>query len=252
MASHQPAIPLRAGPTTALMLAVCLAAWSTLAAAALTGNGALLGHDAAASADGPSGAALLIGAWGLMVGAVMVPTTASLVVVFDRVTRGSRDRAPLGAALIGGYAVTWLAVGALAYVLDEALHAFDDATGALSDHDWAVPSGALALAGAFQFSAFKTRCLTQCRTPIAFVATRWSGQARLRDALRIGVDHGLLCIGCCWALMFVMAASSAPGLVWMLALGSAMVAEKTLRWGDRMTRPIGAACLVLAAAVPMA
>jgi predicted metal-binding membrane protein len=251
MAANQSAIPLRGSPTIVLMLALCLGAWSTLATAVVTGNEALIDHEAAASADGLSGAVLFIGGWALMVGAVMVPTTSQVVAVFDRVTHDRHHRSALGAAVIGGYAATWLAVGSLAYVLDQALHTLDDTTGALSEPDWALPSVALALAGTFQFSAFKARCLTRCRAPIAFVTTRWSGQAPLQDALRIGVGHGLFCIGCCWALMVAMTALGGLGAVWMLGLGSAMVAEKTVSWGDRITRPVGAACFALAAATAM-
>jgi len=108
----------------------------------------------------------------------------------------------------------------------------------------------LATAGLFQFSALKYRCLEQCRTPLAFVASRWHGRAPAREALGIGVDHGVFCVGCCWALMLCMFVVGTGSLGWMLALGALMAAEKNMPGGARLRLPIGlgligAAVLVL-------
>ena len=78
----------------------------------------------------------------------------------------------------------------------------------------------LAGAGLFQFSALKYRCLEQCHTPFAFVAARWHGVAPAREAWRLGVDHGLFCVGCCWALMLLMFVVGMGSLGWMLALAA--------------------------------
>jgi len=112
----------------------------------------------------------------------------------------------------------------------------------------------LASAGAFQFSALKYRCLDECRTPFAFVASRWHGRAPVREAFRIGIDHGVFCVGCCWALMLCMFVVGTGSLGWMLALAALMAAEKNVPGGAMLRLPIGigligAATVVLVAHV---
>jgi len=72
------------------------------------------------------------------------------------------------------------------------------------------------------------------------VTSRWSGRAPAREALRIGIDHGLFCVGCCWALMLVMFVVGVGNVGWMLALAVVMAAEKNLPWGKRLRTPLGA------------
>jgi predicted metal-binding membrane protein len=99
----------------------------------------------------------------------------------------------------------------------------------------------------------KYRCLERCRTPFAFVNARWHGRKPYREAFRIGFDHGVFCVGCCWALMLVMFATGVGSLLWMLALTAVMVAEKTSRAGARLVRPIGVTLVAFGVllAIPM-
>ncbi|WP_245444343.1 DUF2182 domain-containing protein [Microvirga sp. KLBC 81] len=54
------------------------------------------------------------------------------------------------------------------------------------------------MAGLYQLTPLKCLCLRHCRSPLAFVALLWrEGPV---GALRMGVQHGLCCLGCCWAL----------------------------------------------------
>jgi predicted metal-binding membrane protein len=101
----------------------------------------------------------------------------------------------------------------------------------------------LAGAGLFQFSRLKYHCLDRCRTPFGFVAQHWRGTAPLRRALRLGLDHGLYCVGCCWAIMLLMFIVGTGNVGWMLALGAVMAVEKNAPWGARLSRPLGAALI---------
>ena len=104
----------------------------------------------------------------------------------------------------------------------------------------------LAAAGGFQFSDLKYRCLEQCRTPLAFVASRWHGRAPAREAFRIGVEHGVFCVGCCWALMLLLFAGGVMNL-WTIAVLTAFVLfEKLAPFADR-TRQLSAVGLLAAA-----
>jgi len=178
-------------------------------------------------------------AWLAMITAMMLPTTLPLLGIFNRVTASRPDAAGLMARVLAGYAVAWLGFGLLAHGLDGALHLLAGSIGWLAARGELVGAAILVGAGAFQFSALKYRCLERCRTPFAFVNERWHGRHPAREAFRIGLDHGVFCVGCCWALMLVMFVVGMGNLGWMLLLAAAMAAEKNLPWGRRLRTPIG-------------
>jgi len=66
-------------------------------------------------------------------------------------------------ALIAGYAMVWTGFGVLAFVGDVGLHKLVHAWPWLAAHPQLIAGSVLALAGAFQFSELKERCLTECR-----------------------------------------------------------------------------------------
>ena len=197
-------------------------------------------------------AALYALAWVLMIAAMMLPTTYPVLGIFRVMTRARRDARRLLALVVAGFFGAWFAFGLLAHGLDGAVAWLGGRSLWLIEHGWAAGAAVLAAAGLFQFSALKYRCLEQCRTPLAFVASRWHGRSPAREALRIGIDHGVFCVGCCWALMLCMFVVGTGSLGWMLALGVLMAAEKNVPGGARLRLPIGlgllgAAVLVVAA-----
>jgi len=178
-------------------------------------------------------------AWLVMITAMMLPTTLPLLGIVHRVTASRPDAGRLMARVIAGYAVAWIGFGLLAHGLDSALHLVAARLDWLVVRSELVGAAILVAAGAFQFSALKYRCLERCRTPFAFVNERWHGRHPAREAFRIGLDHGVFCVGCCWALMLVMFVVGMGNLGWMLVLAAAMAAEKNLPWGRRLRTPIG-------------
>jgi predicted metal-binding membrane protein len=178
-------------------------------------------------------------AWVLMIAAMMLPTVLPLARMFRRLTAARPDAGRLLALLVAGFFVAWLAFGFVAHLADGIAVAVAVRSDWLAIHGWAVAAAVLALAGLFQFSALKYRCLEACRTPFAFVTARWRGRTPLRDALRIGFDHGVFCVGCCWALMLVMFVVGVGSIGWMLALAAVMAAEKNAPWGRRVRTPLG-------------
>ena len=66
---------------------------------------------------------------------------------------------------------------------------------------------------------------------------------------RLGWQHALNCLGCCWALMLLMLGAGVGRLVVMVLLTAVMVGENTTRWGTRLVTPVGAVLLVAAVAV---
>ncbi|MFO1316671.1 MAG: DUF2182 domain-containing protein [Burkholderiales bacterium] len=246
----------------ALLAAVSGAAWLALAAAGASPYARYFAHEGWADAGAlaalcravPAGSAVVPAAlhalaWVLMIAAMMLPTTYPLLALFRRLVAGRADAGRLVAAVVAGFFVAWLAFGLLAHLADALLHWAAGRYPAAAGWDWALGAAVLAGAGAFQWSALKYRCLEECHSPFAFVAARWHGRAPVREAWRLGLDHGLFCVGCCWALMLVMFAVGTGSLAWMLALAAVMAAEKNLRWGRRLRTPLGVALIAAAAAV---
>jgi predicted metal-binding membrane protein len=191
-------------------------------------------------------------AWMLMIAAMMLPTALPLLAIVRRIVDGRRDAGALVAAVAAGYAFAWLAFGVIAYGIDIALREAAATSGWLIAHGWVVGSVVVAGAGAFQFSALKYRCLERCRSPYGFVNSHWRGRRPLAESLRLGLDHGLFCVGCCWALMLVTFVVGMGSLGWMLALAAAMAAEKNLPWGRRLRRPLGVALLAWGVGIAVA
>jgi predicted metal-binding membrane protein len=194
-------------------------------------------------------AVLYVGGWVLMTAAMMLPTTLPLLARFERLTEREPRRAWLSALLVGGYLAVWGAFGSAAHLLDTGLHALVAATPWLMRNGWIVGAGILAASGAFQFSALKYRCLDQCRTPFSFLNAHWRGRAPGREALALGVHHGIFCVGCCWAIMLLMFVVGTGSVGWMLLIGAAMAAEKTMPWGRRLSTPLGIGLLAWSGAV---
>ena len=188
-------------------------------------------------------------AWVLMIGAMMLPTTYPLVALFRRIVAGRPDARGMVGRVLGGFFVAWFAFGIVAHVLDEALQWGASRAPWLVTHGWVVGAAVLATAGAFQFSALKYRCLEECHTPFSFIMQRWQGRAPSREAWRLGLDHGLFCIGCCWALMLIMFVVGTGNLGWMLVLAAVMAAEKNLSWGRRLRTPLGLGLIAWSAGI---
>jgi predicted metal-binding membrane protein len=155
-------------------------------------------------------------------------------------------RAGLVLRLVLGHLSVWVLFGALAYAGDTGLHEAVERLPAPAAAAGAIGAGILLAAGVFQFTPLKHMCLEKCRSPYSFLVEHWRGRRAGRDAVRLGVRHGLFCVGC-WALMLLMFAVGGANLGWMLALGALMAAERATRWGRLLTRPLGAALIAWAA-----
>jgi predicted metal-binding membrane protein len=197
----------------------------------------------------PLRAGFYVAGWLLMTIAMMLPTTLPLVAVFVRLTGARPERTSLLAWLLAGYVAVWAGFGVAAYAVHAAIHAWTEGSGWVWTHGWVIGATTLAIAGAFQFSRLKERCLDECRSPMAFAVSRWRGARPRREAFRLGIDHGAYCVGCCWALMLLMFTVGLGSIGWMIALGVVMAVEKNLPWGRRLSRPLGIALLAGGAAI---
>jgi predicted metal-binding membrane protein len=196
------------------------------------------------------GAATFVAVWTVMMAAMMLPAAAPMILIFASAqARRTRDVAVPTWVFVVGYILVWMAVGVLVYVL---VQTGSEMAARLSPADRAkwVPlalGATLIAAGLYQFTPLKRVCLSHCRSPFAFVAQHWrDGQL---GALRMGLRHGTYCLGCCWALFAVLAATGMMSLAWMLLLTLVVFAEKALPQGRRTSAVIGGALIGLGLAV---
>jgi predicted metal-binding membrane protein len=247
MSAIAPAVHRARGWTPRPVLAAITVAWALALVAELTGKAHALHHDALIEGGPPLWAALLLFlvAWQAMIAAMMLPSSLPLIRLFEATSRSQERVARVRAAFLAGYAAVWTAFGTFAFLGDVAVHRTVDSVAWLSARDWLIGGSTLALAGVFQFSDLKDKCLSKCRHPAPYLLAHYRRGAG--SAFRLGSGHGLFCLGCCWALMLVMFAAGVAVLWWMAALTAVMVYEKTGRYGHRVTPLVGIALLGLAA-----
>ena len=195
------------------------------------------------------GLAGFLAAWTLMMAAMMLPALSPLTAAYLRSIRSNRSaavRAVRTAALVAGYLAAWTVFGAVAFAA--ALLAAQLATSAPDVAPW-VGSAMLVAAGSYQLTPLKDFCLRHCRSPLAFLLHVSGYKGRLRD-LRVGLYHGLYCIGCCWGLMVVLVAVGVMNLAWMAVIAVTVLLEKSWRHGRALSRIVGAALIVFAFFAP--
>lgn len=187
--------------------------------------------------------------WVIMMIAMMLPSVAPVAVTWVRgISRQSAGvvRAGRIAQFLGGYLLAWAAFGLLVYgALAVTGRLVDDHAGL---GRW-IGMGVFLLAGLYQLSPLKHICLRHCRSPMGRLVHYMTFRPWARD-LRVGVHHGLFCVGCCWGLMAVLIPLGVMNIAAMAALAVVIFAEKLWRWGPGVSAAIGLAFLVLAALAP--
>lgn len=213
-------------------------AWLSLWLWTRSPYGALLDHTG--HANGGWTIYVPIVGWTLMLVAMMLPTTLPLVALFHSFVRARPNQTRLTTLLVAGYLLIWALVGFVLHAGDHLARIALEQSGWIEANAWIVGAGIVISAGLYQFTTLKRRCLEKCRSPLSFVMEHWRGRRGEEDAFRLGVHHGLFCIGCCWSLMLLMFLVSVGNLGWMLALAAVMAIEKNLAWGRHLSAPLGA------------
>ena len=241
-AHRAPAVRRRHGLPAAIPVAIA-AAWLLALLADAGGADGSLHHDGLLHSGMPYPVvlALFALAWQGMIVAMMLPSSLPMIRLFAQASADQPRPGRVMAAFLGGYAAVWTGFGLAAFSADRGVHGVVEASPWLADRPWLISGGVLLLAGAFQFSSLKDACLRQCRNPAAFLLPRYRRGAG--PAWRLGREHGLYCLGCCWALMLVMFAAGIASLVWMAALATLMVFEKAAPAGRRAVPAAGAGLL---------
>jgi predicted metal-binding membrane protein len=192
------------------------------------------------------GAGLFLAIWVVMMVAMMFPSVAPMVLVHARIVRSRGEGAVPTISFVAGYLVVWTAAGLVPLAVIEILGS--SIASPLSGWLPRLGGAVILLAGAFQFTPLKHACLRACRSPLSFLMTHDFGGGA-PAAARAGMSHGAFCLGCCWALMAVLAVLGLMNLAWMAVFAIVFFLEKNWRQGVVLSRAVGAACIVIGGAV---
>ena len=171
--------------------------------------------------------------WTAMMVAMMIPATLPLILLYRIVSR--QRLSPIQArgsiaALLLGYIAVWAVAGLPVYLY--ALTA--EAAGSYAI---VLPAVLLVIGGVYQFTSLKRSCHARCSSPLFFLMQKWKpGTA---GALRLGVLHGIDCLGCCAGLMVGLVALGMMNLALVFTVALIIFAEKTLPESYRIARPLG-------------
>jgi predicted metal-binding membrane protein len=183
--------------------------------------------------------------WIVMMVGMMAPAAMPvLLVVAAAHARRAEHRAPTTVLLFAlGYITLWLAFSACATLGQWALHDAALLSQAMAVESPLVGAAVLVAAGAYQLSPAKRACLQHCQTPMSFLMSHWrEGGA---GAFRMGLHHGLYCVGCCWALMAVLFVVGVMNLAWVAALTVFILIERIGPHGALVARTGGIVLIAL-------
>jgi len=222
------------------MGALITLAWLALWAWGQSPYARFLSHHHLDEVRGGGGLMLVfIAGWALMIVAMMLPTSLPLVTSFHTLTNRRMDQRQLVSLLLVGYLCIWVLFGVVIYLGDWMLHHAVEHNAWLQANVWGLGAVTVVLAGLYQFTPLKYYCLDKCRSPLSFIMEHWHGRHDKAQALRLGVHHGLFCLGCCWSLMLLMFGVGLGNVGWMLALATVMTIEKNVSWGRWLSAPLG-------------
>jgi len=228
----------RAVVLTALGVATLLA-WAYLLVGA--GMDMPAGDVTAPMAWTPGSVGVMFVMWAVMMVAMMLPSAAPMILLFATIDRrraaasGTPYRATALFAL--AYVAVWMGFSGAATAAQWGLDRARLLSPAMASSS-AVLAGLLFMAGGlYQFTPLKQACLRQCRSPLDFLTGHW--RAGALGAFRMGLRHGLFCVGCCWAVMALLFVGGLMNMVWIAALALFVLLEKTAPAGGPLGRAAG-------------
>ncbi len=231
--------PANRGYFPPLMGSLIALAWLALWAWGESPHARFLSHHHLDEVRGGGLMLVFLAGWTLMTFAMMLPTSLPLMTSFHTLTRWRTDQGRLVALLLVGYFCVWTLFGVMIYVGDWILHHAVEHNTWIQANAWALGALTVTLAGLYQFTPLKYHCPDKCRSPLSFIMEHWRGRHDQAQAFRLGVHHGLFCLGCCWSLMLLMFAIGVGNVGWMLALATVMAIEKNMPWGRWISAPLG-------------
>ena len=224
---------------SALLLVTGLAWAYLLAGAGMPGmDGMDAGMVMAPAPWSPAYAAMIFLMWWIMMAAMMLPSAAPAILLYDLVAR--RTQAGGGAATLvfaSGYLLVWGGFSLAAALLHWGLDQSGLLTMAMASASPALAGAILIATGAWQLTPVKRACLVRCQNPIQYLSHRWRGGSF--GALRMGMEHGVHCLGCCWLTMGLLFYGGIMNPAWIAALALYVLLEKSVPAHHWLARAVG-------------
>jgi predicted metal-binding membrane protein len=139
----------------------------------------------------------------------------------------------------GAYLVTWGGFSLVAVGLQWSLQRLTWLSPAMVSTSSILGGLLLLAAGLYQLTPIKQACLRHCRHPITFLTSHW--RRGIAGAVRMGVEHGAFCVGCCWFLMGLLFVGGTMNLYWIAGLALFVLLEKTVPAGHWLSYATGIA-----------
>ncbi|WP_037502644.1 DUF2182 domain-containing protein [Sphingomonas jaspsi] len=182
--------------------------------------------------------ALTLSMWWVMMVAMMTPSAAPVVLLYARAAADRDVKGLHSAAFFAGYLLAWLCFSLAAASLQVALAKL----GWSDEMAMRLASGRISgvlliAAGLYQLSALKDACLSRCRQPAQLLSRLY--RPGIAGALRMGLIHGAICVGCCWLLMLLLFVGGVMNLLWVAGLTLLVAAEKLLPYGSWLAKLAG-------------
>lgn len=184
--------------------------------------------------------------WVAMVLAMMLPTAAPMVSTYADLVAAAHERRRQAASplwLVVGYTAVWLVFAAAATAAQAGLAA----AGALSEGEWIasphIAGAVLIAAGVYELSPLKQACLAKCRSPLLTLIAHW--RTTPAGVVRLGMEQGAYCLGCCWALMGVMFVTGVMNLLWMALLGLVMMSQKVTDYPQALSLAVAGVLIII-------
>jgi predicted metal-binding membrane protein len=185
--------------------------------------------------------------WCIMMIGMMIPSAAPMILLFAMISRKQSENRSPGTAIAlftAAYLVVWFGFSFLATFAQWLLNELTLLSPMMVANSRALTIGLLIGCGIYQLSPLKQACLGKCRSPLGFLTTRWqSGNA---GALKMGLSHGIYCVGCCWLLMALLFLGGVMNLMWIVIIAVFVLAEKIVPRGDLIAGISGIAMLIVA------
>jgi predicted metal-binding membrane protein len=185
--------------------------------------------------------------WTTMMVAMMLPSAMPMLLFFAATRRSRSGRRTIGLAVwlfAAGFLLCWAAWSWLAAGLQWTLQAAVALTPHMAIVRTPLAAAILIVAGVYQFTPLKYRCLSRCQSPLGFLLTGWrSGNW---GVLVMGLRYGAYCVGCCWALMALLFVVGIMNLLWIAVLAIFVLVEKTVARGPWPSYAAGVALIAWA------
>jgi predicted metal-binding membrane protein len=183
--------------------------------------------------------------WIVMMVGMMLPSAAPGILLFSALERKRAETSPIlprTAIFVAGYFVVWGTFSLAAAAAQIALSRAELLSPQMAMTSAILGGAIFVFAGLYEFTPLKDRCLSHCRSPLDWITHHW--RRGVFGALRMGIGHGIYCVGCCWVLMLLLFAGGVMNLLWVALIAAIVLVQKLLPGGLLVARIAGVGLIV--------